>query len=138
MGDYKHFENEEYGEQLPGRETECPPANASAGALGPVYRLVPVENLTDVHFASLAALGEERPETMDVTDCDWASCSLRTSIEALLKMKGLRRRNPYLATLSIPANCGRHTIGGTHVNFWRFAGFSIAGAVTSNKLHGLS
>jgi hypothetical protein len=137
MGDADNAEDEDFAEQLPGPKGECPPKGASAAALEAVYRLVPVAHLTDAHFASFAALGDERPETMNVTDCEWASCSLRTSLDALLKMKGLRRRNPYIATLSIPANSGRHTTGGTHVNFWRFAGFSIVSAVVSNKLHGL-
>ena len=138
MGDAERVELEEFGETLPVGEDRCPPVDASTDALEAVYRLISVEEPDETAFASFAALGEERPESLPASDCDWASCSLRTSLDALLKMKGLRRRNPYVATLSIPADSGRHTTGGTHVNFWRFAGFDIASAVVKIEKHGLS
>lgn len=137
MGNANLFGDEKFGEDLPGQADQCPPAEASNSALEAVFRLIPIDAPTDETFKSFAALGEERPGSVNATDCEWASCSLRTDIEMLLKMKGLRRRNPFVATLSIPAGSGRHTIGGTHVNFWRHHDFSIAGAVVKVHAHDL-
>ena len=138
MGDDKLSDDEKFGENLPGVPDQCPPADASNSALETVFRLVPIDAPTEETFMSLAALGEVRPATINATECEWASCSLRTDLAMLLKMKGLRRRNPYVATLSIPEGSGRHTVGqSTHVNFWRYHDFSIAGAVVTVHAHGL-
>jgi len=93
---------------------------------------------TDAAFDSFAATGQPKPPNYEVSDCDWASCSLRTTAEALLKLKGLRKRNPVIATLTIPAGSGKHTTANTHINFWRYAGFSLTTAVTATVPHGLS
>lgn len=124
-----------FGETLP---TQCPPPAASEAELVDVFRLVPSPNADDAAFASFAANGQPKPPNMEVSDCDWASCSLRTTAEALLKLKGLRKRNPFLVTLSIPAGSGKHTKAHTHINFWRYASFSLTTAVTATVPHGLS
>lgn len=127
--------NETFGEPLP---AQCPPAIAADTALDAVYRLVP-EQLPDSDcFKSHQAKGTAKPATFNGTDCEWASCSLNTSVENLLKISGLRRRNKFVATLAIPKGSGRHLVGGTHVHFWRFSGFDIATAVKTVVKHNRS
>jgi hypothetical protein len=72
------------------------------------------------------------------TDCQWASCSLSFSVEALLKIKGLRRRNRYVAALSIPLGAGLSLVSKQHVDFWRFENFDISTAVKAVEGHGLT
>ena len=122
-----------YGETLP---AQCPPSHAIDAALSPVFRLVPDIDFDDDAFASFKAKGDIKPEKLKASDCDWASCSLRTSAEALLKLAGLRRRNPYIVTLTIPTGVGKHTKSDTHVNFWRYAGVSLTNSVTHIEPHG--
>lgn len=138
MGDDAGFMAEKFAEELPVGANACPPPDAITDALKSVWRLLPTDQPTEHHFASLAALGEDKPTEYEVSDCDFASCSLRTSRAALLKLRGLRRRNPYIAELSIPAGNGRHKSGGTHVNFWKFAGYQIVSAIVLLEPHGLT
>lgn len=126
------LQSEKYGEDLP---PQCPPAGAQTTALDNVYRLVPCENPVAEHFLSFRAMGTDKPDHLVISDCDWASCSLRDSVEELLKLKGLRRRNPFVATLGIPANSGRHLTHKSHVHFWRFHNFEIASHVTACVAH---
>lgn len=135
MGHNELFADERFGEELPGEPDQCPPEDASKSSLKEVFRLVPVGTPSDREFMSHAALGKVRPPTINSTDCEWASCSLRTDVNMLLKMSGLRRRNPFVATLSIPSDSGRHTTDGTHVNFWRHQDFSISSAVVDVYPH---
>lgn len=123
-----------YGELLP---PQCPPATAGENALVEVYRLVPTEQPDTAAFASFAANGDKKPDTYEVSDCDWASCSLRTTAAALLKLTGLRKRNPFIVTLTIPEGSGKHTTSGTHINFWRYSHFNLVSAVTNVRAHGL-
>jgi hypothetical protein len=101
--------------------------------------LIAIENPEQICFASYFALGIDKPETYKATDCEWASCSLYSSLEALLKMKGLRKRNKFVAKLQIPQNSGRHVIDKkAHIHFWRFSTFDLANAVESVWEHGMS
>jgi len=96
---------------------------------------VPTPQPAEICFASKAALHEVRPTTYKCTDCEWASCSLNFSVEALLKIRGLRKRNKFVAKLDIPEKSGRH-IGEDHVHFWKYQGFEISSAVTDVWEHG--
>lgn len=129
---------EKFGDKLP---AQCPPTNALDAELNDVYRLVPKAELDESSFASHFALGREKPESFKGTDCEWASCSLFGSLEAMLKIKGLRKRNKYVAKLKIPAKSGRYVASFvadkmTHVHFWRFQSFSLSTAVESVSEHG--
>lgn len=138
MGDDAESMAEDFYEDLPSGANQCPPAEALNTALDKVWRLIPTLEPDEDTFLSLYALGETKPDEYDVSDCDFASCSLRNNRDALLRLKGLRRRNPYIAELTIPAGSGRHTTGGTHVNFWKYASFKIVGAIVSLEPHNLS
>lgn len=87
-------------------------------------------------FDSKLSLGDPKPPHFKVSDCEWASCSLSLSVEALLKIAGLRKRNKYVADLSVPADKGRHLTEGTHIHFWRFSGFDLASAINTVVEHG--
>lgn len=127
---------ESYGEVLP---EQCPPENAQSSALTDVYRLIPIEKPDEACFASKFALGIAKPDAYKATDCEWSSCSLNSSVDALLKIKGLRKRNKFVAKLQIPANSGRHMVERkTHIHFWRFNAFDLSSAVESVWEHGLS
>lgn len=121
-----------YGENLP---DACPPNDASEDALGPVLRLVPVSNPDEACFASKRALDIPPPPNFPGSPCEWASCSLNTSVDALLKIRGLVKRNPFIAKLEIPASKGKHNQGKFHINFWRYADFSIPSAVVETWEH---
>lgn len=121
-----------YAEELP---NECPPEDASTRRLERVYRLSKSEELTESDFYSLAQLGRAKPNEHRASDCEWASCSMFTTSEAALAIKGLRRRHPWVTELSIPENAGKHRLRGEHVDFWRFADFDIVGAVESHWRH---
>lgn len=126
---------EKYGEKLP---VQCPPDDALNDALAAVYRLVPTGAPDQATFASKFALGEIKPPTYNATDCEWASCSLFASLEAMLKIKGLRKRNKFVAQLKIPANSGHHvTDKKKHIHFWRFNTFDLSNAVEKVWEHGL-
>ena len=130
---------EEFGEDLP---AECPPADALVEALATVYRLVPKAEPDDTCFASHFALGKDKPDTYTGTDCEWASCSLFGSLDAMLKIKGLRKRNKYVAELKIPEQSGRYVAAYVademrHIHFWRFNSFELSNAVVSVTEHGL-
>jgi hypothetical protein len=128
--------DENYGEKLP---DQCPPDHALDEALTDVYRLVRTDKPDQSCFASRFALGEIKPEEYKATDCEWASCSLFASVDAMLKIKGLRRRNKFVAKLQIPENSGRHVVDKkTHIHFWRFSAFDLSNAVESVWEHGLS
>lgn len=120
--------NYSFHEHLP---EQCPPDCSVDGEISTVYRLVSANPPTEQCFESHAAQGKVKPPEAKVTDCSWASCSLFTSVEALKKLKGLKRRNPYMATLVIPQGAGRHHQKGQHVDFWRYSGFDILGAVVA-------
>jgi hypothetical protein len=124
-----------FGEELP---AQCPPDSANDMALPEAYRLVNCEHPSDAHFASHLALGKPKPEAYKVSDCEWASCSLSLSVDALLKIKGLRKRLKYVAKLEIPEQSGRHLAESSHIHFWRFSSFSLAGAVQNVWEHGQS
>lgn len=127
---------ESYGEDLP---EQCPPDEAQTHALTDVYRLVPVEDPDQACFASYFALGIEKPDHYNATDCEWASCSLFSSVDAMLKIKGLRKRNKFVAKLQIPQDSGRHVTGkNKHIHFWRFSTFDLSAAVESVSEHGRS
>lgn len=123
----------EYGESLP---DQCPPNGADEGEVGVVFRLVPSQDPDEACFLSKLALSEVPPPTYKGTECEWASCSLNRSIDALLKIRGLVKRNPYVAKLEIPASKGRHDAGKHHVNFWKYQGFAISSAVVQTWGHG--
>jgi hypothetical protein len=126
-----------FGEPLP---PQCPPDDASDEALDPVYRLVPVQSPDPSCFASHNAKGIVKPATTKATDCQWASCSLSKSVDALLKIRGLRKRNPFVAQLAIPNGSGRWVVNDVsgHIDFWRSSQFDVSAAVTSVWAHGLS
>jgi|SRR3954468_8581157 len=128
-----HLSVAQYAENLP---AGCPPSNALEDALSPVFRLIPSATPEEAFFASKAALNAAQPPTYKGTDCEWASCSLFTSFEALLKIRGLRRRNKYIAQLSLPEGVGRHLTEGSHVHFWSYQGFQISSAVDAVWEHG--
>jgi hypothetical protein len=122
-----------YGEPLP---DECPPDNANEGELVGVFRFVPVDQPEEECFASHYALGKLKPSKLDVTECEWASCSLFSSIEAMLKMRGLRKRNPFVAKLEIPAGSGRFILEkNSHIHFWRYGAFNMKSAVVDVFRH---
>lgn len=123
-----------YGEKLP---KQCPPEDAENAGLTEVFRLVPVEKPDASCFASHSALGTIKPDAYNVSDCEWASCSLFGSLEAMLKIKGLRKRNKFVAKLVIPEDSGLHvTDKKKHIHFWRFSAFDLSSAVDSVWEHG--
>jgi len=125
-----------YGETLP---SQCPTDDAKDEALDPVYRLVPTEAPSAPCFASHNALGKVKPATIKSTDCQWASCSLHKSVDALLKIKGLRKRNPFVAQLVVPGGSGVCVVNDNgHVDFWRYEHFDLSTAVQATWPHGLS
>jgi hypothetical protein len=126
---------ETFGENLP---HQCPPELASDLELTNVFRLVGSSEPDDSCFKSKQALGISKPTSYNSSDCEWASCSLSSSIEALLKIRGLRKRLKYVAKLDIPAKSGRHLKENTHIHFWRFASFNVANAVKEVSEHGQS
>ena len=117
----------QYGESLP---ASCPPEGASEGSLESVFRLVASDPPTPKCFDSHRALGKPFPKNSDLTECDWASCSLNKSVEELVKLKRLRMRFPYVAELSVPEGVGRHVSGKYHIHFWRFNGVNMVSFVT--------
>jgi hypothetical protein len=125
-----------YGEALP---SQCPPDDATDEALDPVYRLVPQQQPDLSCFASHNALGKAKPPTVKASDCQWASCSLNRTVDALLKIKGLRKRNRFVAQLSIPNGSGLclEDDKSGHVDFWRFDHFDVSKAVQDVWEHGL-
>ncbi|MGA1849757.1 hypothetical protein [Sphingobium yanoikuyae] len=127
--------DEKFGEDLPDM---CPPSGCDDSALEEVYRLVPEIKPAEQHFASYYALGKVKPPTLKATDCEWASCSLGSSVEALLKIPSIRKRYKYVAQLSIPAKKGRHRTDSSHIHFWRFHGFDITTSIVSVAPHGRS
>lgn len=126
---------ESFAEALP---DQCPPETAEDLALANVYRLVADPAPDEDSFKSKLALGISKPDSYKATDCEWASCSLSSSVEALLKIKGLRKRLKYVAKLQIPQSSGRHLAEKAHIHFWRFSGFNIADAIESVQEHGRS
>jgi hypothetical protein len=126
---------ESFGEKLP---DQCPPKTANDLALPEAYRLVDCAQPSDLSFASHLALGKPKPDAYKGTDCEWASCSLSSSVDSLLKIKGLRKRLKYVAKLEIPERSGRHLAESSHIHFWRFSSFSLAGAVQKVWGHGKS
>ena len=130
---------EKFGEKLP---AECPPADALDEALATVYRLVPKAEPDESCFSSHFALGKVKSEAYKATDCEWASCSLFGSLEVMLKIKGLRKRNKFVAKLSVPEKSGRYIAAYvaeemSHIHFWRFNSFNLSNAVESVSEHGL-
>lgn len=121
-----------YAETLPG---ECPPEDAVSEPLERVYRLTKSEDLSETDFHSHAQLGRVKTAQYKVTDCQWASCSLFTTPDAALAIKGLRRRHPWITELSIPAAAGKHKLRGEHVDFWRYADFDVLSAIESHRKH---
>lgn len=117
----------DFGEDLP---EQCPPTEAVDDVLQQVFRLVEHNPPTEDCFKSHAAKGRPLPST-GVSPCAWASCSLFKESGALTRLSRLKKKFPYLASLTIPAESGRHTSNGVHVDFWRYATFNISSAVTS-------
>lgn len=120
-----------FSERLP---DSCPPEHAKDEPLEEVYRLVASDNCTDNCFKSNAALGLPKNMHSNVDDCRWASCSLfeRDHVNELLKLRGLRKRLPYMAKLSLPAGAGKHILSRKgHVDFWSYSNFDMASAVIS-------
>jgi hypothetical protein len=126
---------ETFGEALP---DQCPPETAEDLALADVYRLVASPEPDEECFKSKLALGIPKPDSYTGTDCEWASCSLSSSVDALLKIKGLRKRLKYVAKLQIPESAGRHLSEKAHIHFWRFSAFDITSAIESVEEHGRS
>lgn len=126
-----------YGEALP---SQCPPDDASDEALDPVYRLVPDEKPEASWFASHMAQGKVKPATVKATDCQWASCSLNRTVDALLKIPALRRRYRFVAQLSIPSGSGAwvENVKSGHIDFWRFEHFDLSTAIKAVSEHGRS
>lgn len=100
---------------------ECPPNEASDEAIGPVFRFVKESPPSADCFASKAAMNEEPAIGFTGTACAWASCSMFTDPSAMRKLRGLKKRYPFIATLNIPAGSGRHAGSGKHLDFWRYA-----------------
>jgi hypothetical protein len=126
-----------YGEALP---SQCPPEHATDQALDPVYRLVPDATPGASCFASHNAQGRVKPAAVKSTDCQWASCSLNRKVDALLKIKGLRKRNRFVAKLAIPAGSGLSVEDrkSGHIDFWRYEHFDVSTAVNDVWEHGLT
>lgn len=124
-----------YGEMLP---EQCPPEGFSDEALDPVFRLVPDATPDAAAFASHNAQGKTKPATFKVTDCQWASCSLNRSVDALLKIPSVRRRYRFVAQLSIPSGSGAWVENDKsgHIDFWRFDHFDPSTAVQAVMEHG--
>lgn len=116
----------QYGEALP---ISCPPDQAIETALQPVFRLVAHHQPTPTCFASHLALG--KPVPAGVSECEWASCSLNTSVSELIKIKRLRKRLPFVAELSVPAGAGRHLSAKYHIHYWRYNVTNLASFVTN-------
>jgi len=125
--------DQDFGEQLP---DQCPPDGIGDEALGPVFRLVPTSDPDETCFSSKLALAETPPPGYKGTACEWASCSLNRSVDALLKIRGLVMRNPFVARLEIPAAKGKHDAGKAHINFWKYKGFDLSSAVVETWEHG--
>lgn len=117
----------EFAETLP---AQCPPADAEEGELEAVYRLTENGPPRSGDFASKAALGESCPP--DISECDWASCSLYRKAKSLRKYTRLREERPYLVKLSIPNGAGKFKLGSSkrgHVDFWRYSGTCLTNFV---------
>ena len=126
--------NDAFAENLP---AQCPPAGAEEGALSNVYRLVSSANPDLSCFASHKALGKSQPKEYRGSECEWASCSLFSSPDKLLKIPGLRKRYQYVVRLDIPAKSGQHLAHKAHIHFWRYSGFDFISAITEVEEHKL-
>jgi hypothetical protein len=117
-----------FAEPLP---ASCPPPAATDGPVSEVIRLVANDPAIDADFYSKAKLGHVMPSGADA--CGWSSCSLYRDIKPLLKYKRLRQERPFQAVLEIPAGHGLHVENPAtgHVDFWVFAGNSLATTVIS-------
>ena len=119
-----------YLEELP---EQCPPAEAQDQAFGPAYRILPAAAPIVQHFHSYKMIGTPKPGGVD--DCRYASCSLFTCMTAAKRIARLpkkRASSTHLATLMIPQGYGSSSINDktSHVDFWPYSSFSVAGAVT--------
>lgn len=117
-----------FKEALP---AQCPPDGATDKAIREAYRLVKAAHPQGDDFASHAHLGKQRPEV--VGECQWASCSLFTSLMHVKNMPSLPKLraqgNRFVAKLSVPRGAGVSLCKGVHVDFWMYATFDPTAAV---------
>jgi hypothetical protein len=123
--------SDQFFEVLP---DQCPPNDAQDYEYPNAFRFVNVNSIkeiSDQHFASHAALGENKPAP--VNDCDWAACSLFNSSTCrdLVRVSKLQKfKNKSLARISIPTGSGQSVLSiGGHINLWSFANCKLSSLV---------
>lgn len=120
------IEQSSFAEVLPDM---CPPPDDIDGEIAIAFRAVVSDPPPANAFISERSKGISlRPGT---DECSWASCSLFATTDALTKLKGLKRRFPYVATLKIPAGAGLHRTNRAHIDFWCYAGYNIFSSIQS-------
>jgi hypothetical protein len=118
-----------YRENLPAKN--CPPAESHEGECGEAWRLLPAKKPTAADFASNAAKGEPLPRP-DADPCRWASCSLFTNMDALIRSRNTfkkLRKMAFAAQVKIVTGSGRLLVENDHIDFWMFDTFDPLAAV---------
>jgi hypothetical protein len=120
-----------FREALP---ANCPPGDAHDGPCEIAYRLVLTDPPDADAFASAAAKLEPIPE--GVSPCRWASCSLFSDLETVIKKRNTfkkLRKYMFAAQVNIPGASGKMVQDSKHIDFWMYDTFDPLTAVVVVK-----
>lgn len=124
--------NSPWREVLP---ENCPPPHAAPLVTQRLMRLVGPQDVSELDFASHAALGITC--TLEGRECEWASCSMFLptlavhQLRDLLKFKRLKSKTT-VAYVEVDPSAGIAVVKPTrHVDMWFYDHFAPSGKVVS-------